>query len=322
MADRMHQVIPSASKQRHRAAFERDSHRRIRHSCPTHQGTPLSLTAGKICKIEKENTAASGSASIQPFLRWSGGKRRSLGKLLDLSPKKFNAYHEPFVGGGCMFFALSAQSAYLSDQNIEVVRTYQAIKKSPRQVAELLSGIPHSESAFLKLRQLEPSECTDNEAAARLIFLMKSCFNGVYRENRAGRFNTPWGGKVYKLPDLSTLLNVQKRLAIATIENNDFGQVVGRACTGDFAYLDPPYPQKRYRGEFGSLFSEADVLRLSDTCHELSRNGVQVMVSYVVEPQLARTLKGWRVIEISPIRSVASSSSFRGRSRELVYMNY
>ena len=121
---------------------------------------------------------------------------------MQLQPQDYQTYHEPFVGGGSMFFAVRARKACLSDINPEVARTYKAIQSNAGLVANLLAGIPHNAKAFNALRQLDPFTCSDAEAAARLIFLMKSCFNGVYRENRAGRFNTPWGGKVFKLPDL------------------------------------------------------------------------------------------------------------------------
>jgi DNA adenine methylase len=269
---------------------------------------------------EKRVTGEYGSA--QPFLRWSGGKRRSLEKLLKLRPAKFGTYHEPFVGGGCLFFALEAQSACLSDINPQVARTYRAIREDARQVARLLSGIPQNEKAFELLRQLDPASCNDAEAAARLIFLMKSCFNGVYRENRIGSFNTPWGGKVFKLPDLHSLLAVQSKLTSVKIDHSDFALVVDRSQKGDFAYLDPPYPQRRYRGEFGSHFADDDVNRLLDVCDQLDRQGVKVMLSYVVERRVATSLRSWRTAEVRPTRSVASNSRFRGEGRERIFMNY
>lgn len=260
--------------------------------------------------------------SAKPFLRWSGGKRRSLARLLQLKPNEYKTYHEPFIGGGCLFFALSTSNAYISDINPEVVRTYRAIQNNPEDVANYLQSIPHTRQAFEQLRNLSPSECDDTQAAARLIFLMKSCFNGVYRENKSGRFNTPWGGKVFKIPDLHELLAIQKKLAGTNIECNDFEKVLDHSQINDFIYLDPPYPQNRHRGEFGKNFTENDVARFVDVCKKLDKGGVKVMISYVIDENIAHNLKGWRTEEVNPSRSVASNNSFRGTSRELIYTNF
>ena len=221
-----------------------------------------------------------------------------------------------------MFFAVRARKACLSDINPQVVRTYKAIQSDASLVANLLAGIPHHAQAFNELRQFDPSTCSDAEAAARLIFLMKSCFNGVYRENRAGSFNTPWGGKVFKLPDLPSLLAVQRELQGVAIEQSDFSCVADRAKSGDFVYLDPPYPQRRYRGEFGSHFTASDVERLIRVCHRLDEQSVQVMLSYVVDDRIASALKGWRSVEVRSTRSVASRSRFRGIDKERVFINF
>jgi DNA adenine methylase len=221
-----------------------------------------------------------------------------------------------------MFFALGAKKAFLTDINPQVARTYTAIKYDPIGVAKLLSTIPHDRGAFDRLRQLDPECCTDAEAAARLIFLMKACFNGVYRENNRRQFNTPWGGKVYRLPDMASLIAVQNRLASVDISNCDFEEVVEKTERDDFVYLDPPYPQIRYRGEFGVRFLEQDVERLIGVCEGLDRKGAKVMISYVTDTKLFSALKHWRTIEVHSNRSVASRCQFRGIARERVFLNY
>lgn len=258
----------------------------------------------------------------RPFLRWSGGKRRLLPQMLALRPLNMNRYFEPFVGAGCFFFCVESKDAHISDINIELVRAYQAIKSDPKGVGEYLHSIPHTEDAYYKIRAVDPSGLSDQAAAARFIFLMKSCFNGVYRENKLGKFNTPWGGRVYKLPSLSELVAIQELLENTSISSCDFRDSTRNARKGDFVYLDPPYPQTRYRGEYGRQFSRDDLVDLIRQCHLLSEKGVKVMLSYIDDSFVVDNLKQWNITRASPIRSVAQSGRSRGRVTEILVTNY
>jgi DNA adenine methylase len=258
----------------------------------------------------------------KPFLRWSGGKRRAIPQMAKYCPESFGKYYEPFVGAGTLYFYLKPKKALISDINFGLTRAYSAIKEDPCSVDVFLKSIPHNRVAYEALRSVDPGMLTEPQAAARFIYLMKSCFNGVYRENKAGKFNTPWGDKVYRLPDRLDLENIKRQLQGTQVKNVDFEQAVSDARSGDFIYFDPPYPQGRYRGEFGRPFTESDLMRLLRVCDELSKRRVKIMLSYVESEFVARQLKGWNVFEISPTRSVAMNVSSRGRSKEIVVTNY
>ncbi len=237
-------------------------------------------------------------------------------------PSRIEDYFEPFVGAGCVYFKLAPARATISDKNAQLIRTYRAIGDDPDRVFALLQSVPLQKDAYLRLRALPVDQLSNAQAAARLIFLMKSCFNGVYRENKAGQFNTPWGGKVFKLPGASDLRLISDALKNTRVVHADFADALAPAGAGDFVYLDPPYPQTRHRGEFGGEFSAADLGRLLKECRRLDRAGAKVMLSYVDCDVLRDQLPAWNRRTLSAHRSVSSMTSFRGATAEVVLTNY
>jgi DNA adenine methylase len=192
--------------------------------------------------------------SAKPFVKWAGGKRGLIGQLFDKFPTEFNNYHEPFLGGGAVFFELysrgmlAGKKAYLSDINSELINAYNVVKSNPDKLVQQLEKYKkkHNKEFYYQIRALDRSdnfEKLDNlKRAARFIYLNKTCFNGLYRVNSKGYFNTPIGS--YKNPNIAdkeTILNASKALQNAIINHQTFNEITNNTNSNDFIYLDPPY---------------------------------------------------------------------------------
>src|SRR5438445_3544880 len=180
---------------------------------------------------------------VRPFLKWAGGKTRLLPALRDsLPPKGYMRYFEPFVGGGAFFFDLSPAQGVLSDSNAELINCYQIVRDAPEELIRALSKLRVSESKFYELRELNPESLSAANSAARLIYLNKTCYNGLYRVNRQGQFNTPFGRHTnVTLTDEANLRAASNLLRRTTLRCGDYAAVLESAAAGDFVYLDPPY---------------------------------------------------------------------------------
>jgi DNA adenine methylase len=222
----------------------------------------------------------------QPFLKWVGGKRSLLAELHSHLPESFNRYYEPFIGGGALFFSLADRitEAVLSDNNLELVLTYQAVKKDPERLINLLKEHEkrHSKEYFYNVRKDEFFDPI--EKAARFIYLNKTCYNGLYRVNKAGKFNSPLGS--YKNPGIVQEENIwacHQALQKTKIILADFESETITPQKGDFVYFDPPYHPTVEDLSFTAYtkdgFSEKDQVRLRDYIIRLTKKGVHTMLS-------------------------------------------
>lgn len=189
----------------------------------------------------------------KPFVKWAGGKRQIIDKLLKLVPENYNTYYEPFVGGGALLFELSPKNAVINDSNKELMNVYETIKDDNgfEEVIKLLNTYEtkHSENFFYKIRNIDKDKTKFNklsnaEHAARTIYLNKACFNGLYRVNSKGEFNVPFNKKL----TINTYDGQNMTLAYVYFQTNnikmlnvDFAEAVKDAKKGDFIYFDPPY---------------------------------------------------------------------------------
>ena len=196
----------------------------------------------------------------RPFLKWAGGKTQLTDALLERMPVYFNTYHEPFVGSGALFFRLHREGkikhAILSDINAELIDTYLAIRNHVWEVIQLLSDFPHNESFYYQIREKDPWSMSLAERAARMIYLNKTGYNGLYRVNRQGKFNVPFGR--YKAPkylDKDNLLAVSLALQNVEILCAPFETVLERAGPGDWVYFDPPYVPVSQTSNFTSYYA-------------------------------------------------------------------
>ncbi len=273
------------------------------------------------------------SALPRPFLKWAGGKTQLTDALLARIPPAFGTYHEPFVGSGALFFRLYREQkitrAVLSDINPELIDTYLAIRDQPEAVIKLLGEFPYEEAFYYQLRDRDPWALSQAERAARMIYLNKTGYNGLYRVNRQGRFNVPFGR--YKSPryvDPENLLAVSHALQRAEIICAPFESVLARTQAGDWVYFDPPYMPISETANFTSYYADGfgleDQHRLRDVCLRLTEMGVYVMVSNSDSPVI-RALYGQPCFAIDTVfanRAINANSARRGKVAELVIVNY
>jgi len=260
--------------------------------------------------------------SLAPLLRWAGSKRKLLPHLISNSPTRFVRYVEPFAGSACLFFALGPSKAILGDFNRELIAFYEVVRRTPRALFRCASEFPMSRDYYYELRSRDARTMSPIQAAARFLYLNRFCFNGVYRTNRKGQFNVPFGTRTGTLPSLTHIENVSQMLRRADLTAADFGETVQQVRRGDFVYIDPPYAARRYRGEYGyGAFSLADTNRLSQVAEELDSKGATFLISYQHDRRIARQFRMWHQSRVSVRRHVAGFAGARGVVTELLISN-
>jgi DNA adenine methylase len=268
---------------------------------------------------------------VRPFLKWAGGKGQLLGQLRPMLPTvKWRRYFEPFVGSAAMFFALRPADATLSDVNRELVDCYVAVQKNVERLLEALEGHEYDEELYYRVRQQDPAALDLPARAARTIYLNKTGYNGLYRVNRAGRFNVPFGRYTnpgFRSADsLDNLRACSRALRGAKLAVRDFGQIVRHARAGDFVYFDPPYVPLSDTSDFTSYaaggFGPAEQSRLAEVVAKLSEARVMVMLSNSDTPAVRSLYAKYRIDVVTASRSINSRASGRGRVREVVVRNY
>ena len=253
----------------------------------------------------------------RPILKWAGGKTQLLKELIPRIPKHYNRYIEPFIGGGALFFALKPTNAIIADSNPELILTYQQLARNIEKVIEYLEQYTNTSETFYKVRAQDWKELPKAEAAARMIYLNKTCFNGLYRVNKQGRFNTPFGR--YKNPnicDIEHLHAASDILKNATIICGNYLDVLNKyASPGDFIFLDPPYiPVSKY-GDFKRYtkeqFYEKDQIQLSEEFHRLYNLGCSVILTNSHHPLVEQLYIDFPQDVISTRRSISSKGTSR-----------
>lgn len=268
--------------------------------------------------------APAGERRAAPFLKWAGGKRRLVPRLLELAPTSFGTYYEPFLGGGALFFALRPERAVLSDANRRLMRTYAAVRDDVDRVVALLRRSPHTKEFFLRARRLRVDDADDVSAAAWLIYLNRTAFNGLYRVNARGEFNVPFGR--YANPticDEPGLGAASRALRRAELRCGDFAEAASQAVAGDLVYFDPPYapasPTSSFTAYTPGGFTLNDHRRLRDLAAELKARDVHVMVSNSATPAVLEMYSaGFEVTRVSAGRAIAADGSRREKVTELI----
>ena len=277
------------------------------------------------------------NAKPKPFVKWVGGKRQLLRQFRELGlypPEDFNpitnTYYEPFVGGGAVFFDLLPKNAKLSDLNNELVTTYNVIKNNVDELIQSMQKHIYDKEYYLGVRAKKVEDLSDVEVASRFIFLNRTGFNGLYRVNKSGQFNVPFGR--YNNPvicDEDNLRRVSDALQDVTITHQDYKNVLKTAKSGDFIYLDPPYYPINATSSFTSYtaegFLEKEQTELRDTFVKLHEKGCFVMLSNSDTPfinELYSGLDGITINKITAGRSINSKGSGRGKITEVLVTNY
>ncbi|MGO9540980.1 MAG: DNA adenine methylase [Terriglobales bacterium] len=258
----------------------------------------------------------------EPLLKWAGGKRRLLPKILRFVPVTEGRYFEPFLGGGAVFFSRQPKSALLSDSNPELINAYVQVRDDLGAVVRHLRGLPNSEADYYRIRASSPRSPAGR--AARLIYLCTLSFNGIYRQNLIGEFNVPYGQKTHLSPcDLPKLKEISAALSGRRIEVLDFGKAVRRAKGGDVVYFDPPYTVAHGNNGFvkynARIFSWADQVRLAKLARRLKRRGVYVFVSNADHPSIRKLYSGFAAKTMGRHSAMAASSEYRRLVRECLF---
>ena len=280
-------------------------------------------------------TIQKSQSTLQPFTKWTGGKRQLLSVIKSLMPDQYNNYFEPFVGGGALFFDLAPKKAYINDFNSELINCYQQIKKNPQILIELLAKHQENNSKeyYLDLRSADRDsridKMTDVERAARIMYMLRVDFNGLYRVNSKNQFNVPYGRyKNPKIVDSDLILSISQYLNSNNIKilTGDFEKAVQDVVAGDFVYFDPPYIPLSETSAFTSYthegFTYEDQVRLRDCFKKLDEKGAFVMLSNSSSPLVEELYKDFNIHKVEANRTNGAKTSSRGKISEIIVTNY
>jgi DNA adenine methylase len=262
-----------------------------------------------------------------PFLKWAGGKTQLLPELRKLYPLNFDKYYEPFLGGGAVFFDLKPKNYLISDSNPELINTYKTIATKHKEVVKKLSKMKNSEEYFYKVRELKFEDLDKIEAAARTIYLNRTCFNGLYRVNKSGQFNVPYGR--YKNPNFiqeERLLSASKLLSANKIRQMTFEKLRDiKISKNDFIFFDPPYVPlegyadfKRYTKEQFHFDSQE---KLAELFKSLASQGVKLILTNSNTDIVRNLYKGFDYKVIDTKRNINSRGNKRTGQDLIVYAN-
>lgn len=271
---------------------------------------------------------------VSPVLKWVGGKRQLLPSIKPMLPEKITSYCEPFVGGGAVLFDLQPKRAIVNDINSDLILVYTVIRDNVEALIKLLETYPNEEGFYYELRNIDREQekydkLSEIEKAARVIFLNKTCYNGLYRVNNAGKFNSPFGK--YKNPNI---VNAPVLRAVSayfnsseiTFSTSDFEPVLEQVRRGTFVYLDPPYDPvsdtSSFTGYSKGGFSREQQIQLRKCCDRLNARGVKFMLSNSATAFIREQYSNYHITTVQAKRAINSVASKRGDVDEVIITNY
>ncbi|MEJ8768229.1 DNA adenine methylase [Prevotella sp. HCN-7019] len=272
---------------------------------------------------------------VVPFLKWVGGKRQLIPEIKKFLPKGISncTYYEPFIGGGALFFELQPKCAIINDYNEELINVYKVIRDHPNELIEDLKKHKNTAEYFYEIRALDRQPLFNNltniERASRIIYLNKTCYNGLYRVNNAGEFNSPFGK--YKNPNIinePVIRAVSKYLNSANIQifNKDYQEILKEIPANSFVYLDPPYhpisESSNFTGYIQGGWNENDQIRLRDVCDDLTKRGIRFLLSNSASDFIREIYSEYNINIVKANRAVNSDASKRGQINEFLINNY
>lgn len=275
---------------------------------------------------------------VAPVLKWVGGKRQLLKEILPLIPKDISTYYEPFVGGGAILFALQPKKAIINDYNAELINVYKIIMTNPDKLIEILETHEQNNNSeyFYNIRELDRTsdykKLSEVERAARIIYLNKTCFNGLYRVNQAGQFNSPYGK--YKNPNIVNSTTVKalhdyfnkNNIFITSSDYKDILKKI-RANKKTFVYLDPPYyplsSSSSFTGYTDNGFDKEQQIELKNECDKLTKKGIKFLLSNSSCDFINELYKDdYNIKVIKAKRVLNSDGNKRGEIDEVLISNY
>lgn len=268
----------------------------------------------------------------KPFLKWAGGKRQLLPEIMNVMPADFSRYFEPFIGGGAVFFDAQPKNALISDVNEELINCYKIVRDKPRDLIASLGKHLYESDYFYELRNLDRDPegyalLDDVERASRLIYLNRTGFNGIYRVNRKGHFNVPFGRYVNpKIVNEPLLLAASEALQGVQIDCVPYEQALQSAKAGDLVYLDPPYLPVSKTASFTSYAKEDFGLeaqqKLAEYCHILNEKNVLFIASNAYLPPIKELYSSYQQKEIKARRAINSRADKRQPVSEILIWNF
>lgn len=263
----------------------------------------------------------------KPFLKWAGGKTQLLPEINKRIPKEFETYFEPFIGAGAVFFSLQPQKAVLCDSNQELINTFETIRDNVQELIADLKTHQNNSEYFYKIRAMDREadfqELSKVKRASRIIFLNKTCFNGLYRVNKKGFFNTPFGNYTNPLIcDEANLLACSKALQGVRLLCGSYDQIKELVGANDFVYMDPPYAPMSETANFTDYtmagFGEEEQKQLKSFCDELSKKGTKFLMSNSSAPFIKELYCEYQQEEVLAKRAINSNAKGRGKITELL----
>ena len=267
----------------------------------------------------RERRSSRREPLVQPFLKWAGGKRQLLASIRPLVPRNFKRYYEPFVGGGAVFFDIQPRNAVINDFNAELINCYAVIRDQPDPLLKEVEKYINESEYFYRVREMDRDPQFNAlpavERAARLLYLNKTCYNGLFRVNSQGQFNVPFGN--YKNPviaDPAVIHAVSAYLNSTKVElcNTDFEDSLRDAKSGDFVYMDPPYDPvsdtSSFTGYSVNGFDKSEQERLKSVCDKLTAKGVKVLLSNSDTPFIRELYSSpeYKILSVEARRNIDS----------------
>ena len=271
---------------------------------------------------------------VAPVVKWVGGKRQLLDQIIPLLPKKITLYCEPFFGGGAVLFSIQPHKAIVNDLNIDLITVYKVIRDHVDDLIISLQKHENTQDYFYKIRDIDRDKIvyqkmSDIEKASRLIYLNKTCYNGLFRVNQAGEFNSPFGH--YKNPNIvnePVLRAVNKYFNHneITFLSEDFSTTLDKLKKGTFVYLDPPYDPVSDTASFTGYnkggFDKNEQIRLKNCCDLLTNKGIKFMLSNSATDFIKKLYKDYEISIVKAKRAINVDANKRGEIDEVIIRNY
>ena len=267
----------------------------------------------------------------RPVVKWVGGKRQLMKEIKNNMPANYNSYFEPFIGGGALFFELKNEGCYINDYNDELINLYQVIKDNPVGLIEDLKHHTNTEDHYYHIREMDRSpnysQASTIKRASRLIFLNRTGYNGLYRVNRSGQNNVPFGRyKNPKIVDEENIMSCSELLQKTTITNGDFENIKEHIKKEDFIYFDPPYVPISDTSSFTSYtangFDDDMQRRLKILCDHINKIGAYFMLSNSCAAMIQDLYKEYTIKTVTANRALNCKANGRGKVNEVLVMNY
>lgn len=271
---------------------------------------------------------------VTPVVKWVGGKRQLLDEITPLLPKRITTYCEPFLGGGAVLFSIQPSKAIINDLNTDLITVYEVIRDDVEALIELLKKHENTSEYFYAMRDMDRNKTSYQalskiEKASRLIYLNKTCYNGLFRVNSSGEFNSPFGH--YKNPNIvnEPVLRAVSKYFNAnniTFYSEDFAKTFSRVRKGGFVYLDPPYDPVSNTSSFTGYnkggFDKSEQIRLKRCCDELTQRGIKFLLSNSATEFIKELYQEYNITIVKAKRSINADASKRGAIEEVLIRNY